>query len=724
MADNRLTNFYVDYNIEDTTAKQDAAFTCNDGQMEFTNISRIRNVNKDLRLDRFTFEHNFNILDGNRSEMENDSDNPFTFSNATSVINSIIFKESDDNTVTIRSSSKVKHEAAVYSKTVQIPGNNNNTVWYLSGCPEGGSDDTYRVSISLAVNEYYDYGDAEGTVFRVTGNPMVTINVYVAEDYFVGDPLVFYPVISKTPPPYVRTVVPFFNNVRSNVDGNFNDLSGSESEYPIVDIDFSREHSSAAFVLRFLDDHPLEIGLKFYSLNGDMITSFTQEVSSNEVVINHDVAGYAKIQVEFLKTLPYRFVKFSSFIFGIIVTWDDTNVRNATLVQQTDRLSKNISIDTLSFTVIDDTSDLNLGNPRGINAYFQKNQYMLPYEIINGKKVSLGKYYLKTFSESTNLGKMSAQSYLGIMDDVTFNDGEVYVGKPAGEVIEQIFQTMGLVDYTIDAQTYEQPLYGTITPKSCRKALNEVLFATNSVINAHDIDNIIITKTSEVQRPDIPKGSKFSTTVTKNDYTYGVDVKYTSYVKEEEPKEIIKSTYDAGIHTVYFTQPYSDLTIENGTIDASKTNYYYVTFTSTGAPDQEVVISGYAYSTITNSQKAVQKKLKAGEEERIVSYSTSLCNSKTAKELANKILTYLNYDLTIKIKWLADGNDMGDLHIVENPVEDFNDYYGVFTKRSFDLTGGFIDTAEMAGTSLQHSIYKYLRENNIELYSGEDDGII
>ena len=722
MADDRLTNFYVDYNIEDTTAKQDADFSCTGEQKEFTNISRIRYVNKDLRLDRFTFEQNFNVLDGSLTELENDSHNPFTFSNTSSVINSIIFKESDDNTVTVRSSSKVTHEEAVYSKTIQIPGNNDNTLWYVSGCPAGGSDSTYKISLSLPASSVEEYGD--GATIRVTGNPYVTINIHVATDYFVGDPLVFYPVISTTPPPYVRTVVPFFTDVRSNEQGDFSYWEQYDNDYPIVTINFTREHSSAAFVLRFLDDHPLEIGLKFYSLNGEMITSFTQEVRSNEVVINHDVAGYAKIEVEFLKTLPFRFVKFSSFIFGIIVTWDETNVRNATLVQQTDRLSKNISIDTLSFTVIDDTSDLNLGNPRGINAYFQKNQYMLPYEIINGNKVPLGKYYLKTFSESTNLGKMSAQSYLGIMDDVTFNDGEVYVGTPAGEVIEQIFQTMGLTDYTIDAQTYEQPLYGTITPKSCRKALNEVLFATNSVINAHDVDNVIITKTSEVQRPDIPKGSKFSTTVTKNDYTYGVDVKYTSYVKEDEPKEIIKAAYDAGVHTVYFTQPYSDLTIENGTIDYTKTNYFYVTFTSNGTPDTDVVISGYAYSTITNSQKAVQKKLKAGEEERIVSYSTALCNSKTARELANKILTYLNYDLTIKIKWMADGNDMGDLHIVENPVEGFNDYYGVFTKRSFDLTGGFIDTAEMSGTSLQHSIYKYTRETNIELYSGEDDGII
>lgn len=709
MADERLTNFYVDYNIEDTTAKNDATFLSIDEQQYFTNIDRLIYPNTKLSLDRFTFEHNFNILDGNRSEMENNSDNELTFSNTSTVVNSIIFDESTDCTIAANSSSKVDHAVSTYTKSLTL----NAGKYYLSGCPSGGSDNTYKMS----ANGVTDYG--EGGQFTLTEQTTVTLTITIAKNYFAEN-IVFYPVISKTEPPYVNTIVPYFNTVLSDENGEF-------ETNPKITITFTREHASIAFRMSFLDDHPLEARLTFYDLEGDLITTIVQPITSNAIIIEQDVNGYALIEIEFTKTLPYRYIKMTSFIFGVVITWDETNVKNANLVQQIDRLSKNIAIDTLSFTVIDVTSDLNLGNPEGMHRYFQKNQYMLPYETINGRKITLGKYYLKTFSESTNLGKMSAQSYLGIMDDVTFNDGEVYEGKKAGIVIEQIFYTLGLSDYTIDAETYEQKLYGTITPKSCRKALNEILFATNSVINSHDVENIIIKKTSQVQRPDIPRDSKFSTAVTKNDYTYGVEVKYTSYTKAEEAKEIVKATYQAGTHVVYFTQPYTDLSIEGGTIDTDKTNFYYVTFTVDS--EQEVVISGYGYSTVTNSQKAHQVKLKAGEEEKMATYNTSLCDIKTARELANKILTYLNYDLTIKLKWLADGNDMGDLHIIENPVLDFNDYFGVFTKRSFDLTGGFIDTAEIAGTSLKHSFYKFTRDEEdetveIELFSGEDDGII
>lgn len=703
MADDRLTNFYVDYNIEDTTAKQDATFSTEDGQQYFTNLSRLRYTNKNLSLKRFTFEHNFNILDGNRSEMENNSDNELSFINMTYVDNSIIYEEQDDCTVEANSSSNVEHAESHYTKQVELTAG----TYYLTGCPAGGSDRGYKLSVDII--GVVDYG--EGATFTLSETTTVTLTITIAKNYF-AEGLIFYPVITKTESPYVKTVVPYFNDTLSDMDGEY-------EENPKVLITFTREHSSIAFVMRFLDDHPLEAQFTFYDLENDMITTFLQPIFSNEVLVEHDVEGYAKIEIEFTKTAPGRYIKFTSFIFGVVITWDETNVRNATLVQQTDRLSKNISIDTMTFTVIDVTSDLNLGNPQGMHRYFQKNQYMLPYETVNGRKIALGKYYLKTFSESTNLGKMSAQSYLGIMDDNTFYDGEVYDGKRAGEVIEDIFYTMGLNDYTIDAQTYEQPLYGTITPKSCRKALNEVLFACNSVINAHDMENIIIKKTSEVQRPDIPKDSKFTTSVTKKSYTYGVEVKYTSYVQEETIKEIIKADYEAGTHTVYFTTPYTDYTIEGATLDEEAT--YYVTFTVT--TPGEIVLSGYGYTTVTNSQKATQDKLKAGEEQKIVSYSTNLCNLTTAKELANKILTYLNYDLTVKIKWLADGNDMGDRHIVQNPVEWFNDYYGVFVKRSFDLTGGFIDTAEMDAKAFKEHLYKFAKDPDPELYTGED-GII
>lgn len=710
--DERFTNFYVDYNIEDTTAKQDASFSSEDLQQETTNIDRLIYLNKEVSLPYFTFEHNFNVLDGTLTEMPIDPDNQYPFADNTFNQNSILFVESTNGTITASSTSAVpiEHGVANYTKSISLAAG----TWYISGCPKGGADNTYFLIVN---NTLVDYG--EGVILTLSSAGTVNITIRVAQDFFADD-VIFTPVISTKEGPYLTTIIPYYTK----------DLSDMEGEYetnPVITIDFTREHASAAFVMNFVDDHPLEAQLSFYNLDDEILLKHTVEINSNQMLVTHDVFGYAKIVIEFTKTLPNRYIKFKNFYFGVIITWDETNVKEANVIQEVDRMSKNLSIDTLSFKVIDVTSDLNLGNLDGLHKYFQKNQYMLPYEIIqnyeNGyplgpaRVIKLGKYYLKTFSENSNLGKMTAQSYLGIMDENQFFEGEVYNGKIAGEVIEQIFEVCGCTEYEIDNETYNQPLYGTITPKSCRKALQEVLFACNSVINAHDMNNIIIKKTGHIRRPDVPRNSKFSTAVTKNNYTYGVEVKYTSYTLEESTRELVKGEYTPGNYTIQFNEPFADVTISGGTI--TKARPYYLEFTVENAG--EITINGYAYAKVQNTVKATQIKIQPGEEERFVTYNTNLCNQETGKILAQNLLNYLDLNLTLKMKWLADNNDMNDFHVVENPDEEFNDYSGVFIKRSLDLTGGFIDTATMAAKSVLDDYYKYTRTvPNPELYAGEE----
>lgn len=714
--DERFTSFYVDYNIEDTTAKNDATFSTTDTQQQTTDISRLIYPNTDLSLPYFTFEHNFNVLDGSLTEMPVDPDNQYIPTDNTFNQNSILFVESTDGTIIVDSTStvQIEHSPAVYTKSISLAAGK----WYISGCPTGGSNTSYSLQVNNG--QYIDYGN--GLEITLSSASSIQLSIVVAADYFAEN-VIFTPVISRSLGPYITTKVPYFNNTLSDEEGQY-------ETNPKVVIDFTTEHASLAFSMQFIDDHPLEAKISFYNLSNEVVVIYTATITSNYVLIPQDVFGYSKIVIEFTKTLPNHYIKFKNFFFGIVLTWGELNVQEASVVQEIDRISKNLSIDTLSFKIIDVKSELNLGNLQGIHRYFQKNQYMLPYEIIQDmkdglpvgepRKIKLGKYYLRTFSESSNLGKMTAQSYISLMDDNMFYEGEIYNGKLAGEVIEQIFTVMGTTNYEIDNETYNQPLYGTITPKSCRKALQEVLFACNSIINAHDVNSIIIKKTSHVKRPDIPKNKKFSTSVTKNDYTYGVEIKYTTYSKEEELREIAKDTYSAGIYELQFNEPYTGITITGATL--LDTSTYHIKFRV--SESTEVVIKGYAYLKVQNTVNALQSKLLAGEEQKFTTYSTNLCNKDTAQQLAAKLLDYLNLNLTVKMKWLADNNDMNDFHVVENPNEDFNDYLGVFIKRTLDLTGGFIDTATMAGKSIEDDYYKYTREDpEPELYSGEGGDI-
>ena len=590
MADERLTNFYVDYDIQDVTAARDSSFSTPDTQQYFTNIASLVNrFSPDIEFSRFTFEHNFNILDGSLRPLEVDSQVPIT--------------------------------------------------------------------------------------------------------------------------------VPYFNKTLSDINGDY-------ATAPSILVNFSKPHSSFAFMFYFIDNHPIEMELTFWDPQDMLITRFTCVVDSLTYTTFHDVYGYQKMLVRFTKTIPKRYIKLKYIKYGTVITWDETNVRNASIVQQVDRMSKSLTIDTLSFTVIDVAGKLNLGNTAGMHRYFQRNQVMYPYEVITTdtsetnvqETINLGKYYLKDFSESKNLGKMGSQSYLGLMDDITYYGGEVYNGKKAGLVIKDIFYTMGLEDdqFHIDNVTYNQLLYGTITPKSCRKALNEILFATHSVIDSHNLEYVEIKKSTAIQKPDLTKANKFSTSTKKNSYVFGVDVKYKTYGIESERKEVAKGTYTKGTYTLYYTSPYSGLIINTGVINNQTT--YSVTFTVNSTA--EVIISGYAYTTTESIARATQTSLQAGEKESIQTFSTSLVNGEQALELAGKLLEYLSYDLTINIKMMAEDNDMEDFHIVENPVDRFNNYYGMFTKRSLDLTGGFIDTATLIGSTIKEPLVPFARSSNYELFAG------
>ena len=86
MQNARLTNFYLDYDIQDVTAAGNASFIQPTDQQSFTRVQNLTNKESmDIEFPRFTFEHNFNILDGSLQPLEVEGSVPITvpFFNAT-----------------------------------------------------------------------------------------------------------------------------------------------------------------------------------------------------------------------------------------------------------------------------------------------------------------------------------------------------------------------------------------------------------------------------------------------------------------------------------------------------------------------------------------------------------------------------------------------------------------------------------------------------------------
>ena len=475
---------------------------------------------------------------------------------------------------------------------------------------------------------------------------------------------------------------------------DYSDENGEFSTNPTIDIAFNEYHSSFALTIGFLPDYPLQMRVVWYR-DSSILYDNTYDVDSLTYVISQDVQVYNRIVLEFVKTRPYRYVKIDSIKFGVVLNWDETNIKSGRLVQELNRVGDKLSINTLSFEVIDVSNNLNFGNTSGMHNYYQRHQVIQPYEIIDGETIDLGKFYLDKFSTENNLGKMSAVSAVGLLDEVQFDEGQVYNGTLAKTVIDKIFEVAEIDDYEIDSVTANQKLYGTIAPKTCREALREVLFACHSIIDSTEEDKIKIAKQSEVILAPITRATKFSTRATSTTYISDIQVKYNLYTLNSQAEEILSDIYNAGKYRVMLDAPYTNFVISGGTIVKSST--YYVIF-RVANDNTTVSIVGMKYEYVTNAIKRSRPYIDPGKVKYIKTFTTTLCNEETATELIDSLFEYYtNSTIQANVKHLATEISMNNNRLVENPIQGLRDYLGIFTKRTFDLTGGFIDTAELVG---------------------------
>lgn len=96
-----------------------------------------------------------------------------------------------------------------------------NGNYFLSGCPSGGSDSTYRMYAAKGSYVEYDYGS--GVLLETTAETGIQLVIWIAPNYTIDTPLTFYPMIdlktdhdiSPTYVPYCPTLAELYALVRS-----------------------------------------------------------------------------------------------------------------------------------------------------------------------------------------------------------------------------------------------------------------------------------------------------------------------------------------------------------------------------------------------------------------------------------------------------------------------------------------------------------------------------
>lgn len=486
-----------------------------------------------------------------------------------------------------------------------------------------------------------------------------------------------------------------------------------------VTIQFSENHTSVGLTLYFLGEHPLEIEIIWYDLTGTVIDRGKYYPDALTVYCENQVEDYGRIDIIFLRALPYHNVKLQYIEYGTKITWGSDSIKSGKIVSDTDPISDKISTDKLTFEFVDTSDTFNVGNPNGLHKTFQKKQRMFPYEVVNGEKIPLGVFFLDENSTEKNVSKISSIDYKGMLSNTDFKDGRIYNGNRAGDVIGQIMEIAGITDYTLDEETAETPLYGTLKIQTCQKALREVLFACGSIISTSRRIGVDIHKESRSITSMIPRRRKFSTTLTTDHYVSDVNVKYTTWTLDAEMSEITKGDYGEGTHTIQLTNPAAEMTSNVGVI--KEQSPYYLVLEIPAQAKTEVVISGRKYVGQEFAVLSSIEHIKSGEVRNTKTFTGTLLNFESAKRVADNILDYYQLQQIIQTKHISEDEKSGDWVEVANTSKDYGNFIAAIESLTTDLTGGFISTAKYRGYYKLVSDYYYA---DSEICAGEEVGII
>lgn len=504
----------------------------------------------------------------------------------------------------------------------------------------------------------------------------------------------------------------YFSSVQSGADGSF-------AEPPVFQIDFTENHTSIGLTLCFLEDWPLEIEIRWFDLSGVLKTRKIFYPDSLVYFARNQVEEYGKIEIVFIRALPYRNIKLQRIKYGTTITWGSDSVKTGKLVNDTDPISDKIKTDKLTFDFVDPDEAFNIGNIDGLHKTFQKKQRMFPYEMISGQKIPLGVFFLDSNSTTKNISKISAIDYKGMLANTDFRDGGIYNGVAAGGIIDEIMAAAGITDYEVDEETSATLLYGTLKVQTCQKALREVLFACGSVINTSRRMGIEIHKSNRIISTMIPRSRKFSTALQTDHYVSDITVKYKTWALEGAVSEITKGIYNPGTHTIQLTNPAANMTASVGSI--IKQMPYYVILQVDGENETEVTISGQKYVGEELAVLSSIEHIKSGEVRNTKTFSGTLLDFTAAQRVADRILDYYQLQQIIQTRHIGAEEKAGDWAEVENTVQEHGNFAACIESLSTDLTGGFISTAKCRGYYKMLTDYYYCGS---EIYAGEEVGTI
>lgn len=368
-----------------------------------------------------------------------------------------------------------------------------------------------------------------------------------------------------------------------------NDLSGDDcvfSNPPEITVSFDEQYTSMGIYLIFdtaTGGYCPSVTIKWYQ--GELLKQSTEfSPDSNSYFCSQLVESYDRIVVTLNSTnLPQKRARIEQILFGVYRTFDMTEIRSASIVNE-------MSLSGLELPV--STFDWTLNSRDDIEYMFQIKQ---PIEVRNNENL-IGVYYIDDSSrKGKHIYSISCHDALGVLDESTFTGG-VYENKSAKELLSEIIGE----DFEIDfSSVFDTQLTGAILSGTRREAIQQVIFAWGVYLATDGGDKIRVFS-APVSGQEIDKDhTSIGVSVTTSSVVTEVRVTAHKYTQASDGGTEINGVKYNDETTVY--------TIKNPNVTANdKQNIKEVTGGTLVSPDigQTVAQRVYDYYTRRNMQSA------------------------------------------------------------------------------------------------------------------------
>lgn len=487
-------------------------------------------------------------------------------------------------------------------------------------------------------------------------------------------------------------------NVIAFMSKNQSDDNCLFANNPVIDIGFTKSHTSSGITFYFGFDYPTEIKLTWYSLDNTMLHQETFYPDSLNYTCKAQISNYGRLTVEIIKTrFPREYASIQHVKYGIMLNWGGEKITSANILEEVDVTSNTLSINTANISILDSNNDFDIANDNGAWTSVQKTQEITLTEYIDDKAVEMGTFFLDDSSFNDNIASFTLIDSIGLMAQYTYYNGRIYVNEKVGVILDDIFSCANIKKYTIDDEIYNQTVSGWLQVQTCREALQMVCFSIGAIADDSRSDTIKISYPDKYAKHTIEKERKFNgaSSVVLDDFVSGVSIGYSTYQLSNKMSEIFNGTLPVGDTKITFSKPYdaSSISATIGNITEVSTNYLIIN----NATEQDCVISGEQYEEIKSSY-VLNGELEASETDNIVEHSgCTLVNTKLLPSVANKLLNYYKLRKSVSVEYIMDDEMVGqwvNIMTRENYLAS-----SLIESQNVNLTGGFITTASCRGYS-------------------------